>query len=222
MGGEKKKRQMSEAFVTSIFLALSGGLQDAYTYCIRDGVFANAQTGNVVLMSQYLMQGNFSMAGHYAVPLLSFAFGVFVAEKLQARFKYASKLHWRQGLLVLEIVLLVFVGFLPEILNVTASSIVSFVCAMQVQAFRKVNGYSYASTMCIGNIRSGTAALSAYHREHKTEQLKQGLYYIGIIFFFAIGAGIGGNLSMRFGIPAIRISVGLLLVSLLLMFIEKE
>ena len=31
MGGEKKKRQMSEAFVTSIFLALSGGLQDAYT-----------------------------------------------------------------------------------------------------------------------------------------------------------------------------------------------
>ena len=82
MGGEKKKRQMSEAFVTSIFLALSGGLQDAYTYCIRDGVFANAQTGNVVLMSQYLMQGNFSMAGHYAVPLLSFAFGVFVAEKL--------------------------------------------------------------------------------------------------------------------------------------------
>ena len=63
MGDEKKKRQMSEAFVTSIFLALSGGLQDAYTYCIRDGVFANAQTGNVVLMSQYLMQGNFSMAG---------------------------------------------------------------------------------------------------------------------------------------------------------------
>ena len=54
------------------------------------------------------------------------------------------------------------------------------------------------------------------------QQLKQGLYYIGIIFFFAIGAGIGGNLSMRFGIPAIRISVGLLLVSLLLMFIEKE
>ena len=167
MGGEKKKRQMSEAFVTSIFLALSGGLQDAYTYCIRDGVFANAQTGNVVLMSQYLMQGNFSMAGHYAVPLLSFAFGVFVAEKLQARFKYASKLHWRQGLLVLEIVLLVFVGFLPETLNVTASSIVSFVCAMQVQAFRKVNGYSYASTMCIGNMRSGVAALSAFHRDRK-------------------------------------------------------
>ena len=38
----------SDAFLTSAFLALSGGLQDAYTYNTRDGVFSNAQTGNVV------------------------------------------------------------------------------------------------------------------------------------------------------------------------------
>lgn len=220
MDGEKKKRQMSEAFVTSIFLALSGGLQDAYTYCIRDGVFANAQTGNVVLMSQYLMQGNFSMAGHFAVPLLSFAFGVFVAEKLQARFKYASKLHWRQGLLVLEIVLLVFVGFLPETMNVTASSVVSFVCAMQVQAFRKVNGYSYASTMCIGNMRSGVAALSAFHREHKKAQLREAYHYFGVIGFFAAGAAIGSVLVPIAGIATIFVSAVFLSVSFIIMFLE--
>lgn len=220
MDGEKKKRQMSEAFVTSIFLALSGGLQDAYTYCIRDGVFANAQTGNVVLMSQYLMQGDFSMAGHYAVPLLSFAFGVFVAEKLQARFKYASKLHWRQGLLVLEIVLLVFVGFLPETMNVTASSVVSFVCAMQVQAFRKVNGYSYASTMCIGNMRSGVAALSAFHREHKKAQLREAYHYFGVIGFFAAGAAIGSVLVPIAGIATIFVSAVFLSVSFIIMFLE--
>ena len=220
MGGEKKKRQMSEAFVTSIFLALSGGLQDAYTYCVRNGVFANAQTGNVVLMSQYLMQGNFSMAGHFAVPLLSFAFGVFVAEKLQARFKYASKLHWRQGLLVLEIVLLVFVGFLPESLNVTASSIVSFVCAMQVQAFRKVNGYSYASTMCIGNLRSGVAALSAFFRDHKKEQLRETYHYFGVIGFFAAGAAIGSMLVPVAGIATIFVSAVFLSVSFIIMFLE--
>ena len=220
MDSKKKKRQMSEAFVTSIFLALSGGLQDAYTYCVRNGVFANAQTGNVVLMSQYLMQGNFSMAGHFAVPLLSFAFGVFVAEKLQARFKYSSKLHWRQGLLVLEIVLLVFVGFLPESLNVTASSIVSFVCAMQVQAFRKVNGYSYASTMCIGNLRSGVAALSAFFRDHKKEQLRETYHYFGVIGFFAVGAAIGSMLVPVAGIATIFVSAVFLSVSFIIMFLE--
>lgn len=220
MDSKKKKRQMSEAFVTSIFLALSGGLQDAYTYCVRNGVFANAQTGNVVLMSQYLMRGNFNMAGHFAVPLLSFAFGVFVAEKLQARFKYASKLHWRQGLLVLEIVLLVFVGFLPESLNVTASSIVSFVCAMQVQAFRKVNGYSYASTMCIGNLRSGVAALSAFFRDHKKEQLRETYHYFGVIGFFAAGAAIGSMLVPVAGIATIFVSAVFLSVSFIIMFLE--
>lgn len=215
-------RQMSEAFITCVFLALSGGFQDAYTYFVRDGVFSNAQTGNVVLMSQSFFTGDWGRGLRYLFPLLAFIAGVFVAEKVQGRFKYAKKIHWRQGILIGEILILLVVSFIPESLNTVATALVSFSCAMQVQAFRKVNGYSYASTMCIGNIRSGTAALSAYHREHKSEQLKQGLYYIGIIFFFAIGAGIGGNLSMRFGIPAIRISVGLLLVSLLLMFIEKE
>ena len=53
----KKNIQMSEAFITSVFLALSGGFQDAYTYFTRDQVFSNAQTGNVVLMSQHFMAG---------------------------------------------------------------------------------------------------------------------------------------------------------------------
>ena len=49
---------MSEAFINNAFLALSGGFQDAYTYNTRNEVFSNAQTGNVVLMSQNLMTGN--------------------------------------------------------------------------------------------------------------------------------------------------------------------
>ena len=49
------RHQMSEAFSNSLFLALSGGFQDAYTYNCRDKVFSNAQTGNVVLMSQHFM-----------------------------------------------------------------------------------------------------------------------------------------------------------------------
>jgi uncharacterized membrane protein YoaK (UPF0700 family) len=117
--------------------------------------------------------------------------------------------------------ILVFVGFLPENLNMAATVLVSFSCAMQVQTFRKVGGYSYASTMCIGNLRSGTAAFSLYLREKRPEQIRQALYYFGIILFFAVGAGIGGNLSVRYGFHVIWISGGLLLISFLLMFLEK-
>ena len=38
----KHHGQMSESFLTAVFLSLSGGLQDAYTYLFRGKVFANA------------------------------------------------------------------------------------------------------------------------------------------------------------------------------------
>ena len=213
--------QMSDHFRTALFIILSGGFQDAYTYFTRDEVFSNAQTGNVVLMSQHFMMGEWSEGLRYLFPLLAFAVGVFVAERIQGSFKYARKLHWRQSVLLCEMAILVFVGFLPENLNMAATVLVSFSCAMQVQTFRKVGGYSYASTMCIGNLRSGTAAFSLYLREKRPEQIRQALYYFGIILFFAVGAGIGGNLSVRYGFHVIWISGGLLLISFLLMFLEK-
>ena len=50
--------QMSESFLIAGILSVSGGLQDAYTYMYRGKVFANAQTGNIVLLSANLMDGN--------------------------------------------------------------------------------------------------------------------------------------------------------------------
>ena len=52
----KHRGQMSESFLTAVFLSLSGGLQDAYTYLFRGKVFANAQTGNIVLLSAALLR----------------------------------------------------------------------------------------------------------------------------------------------------------------------
>lgn len=213
-------KQMSEAFINSALLALSGGFQDAYTYNTRNEVFSNAQTGNVVLMSQHFMTGDWKAGVRYLLPLIAFVLGVFVADQIQMRYKYARRLHWRQGILLAEIVILFIVGFIPHSLNMTATIFVSFACAMQVQTFRKMGGYSYASTMCIGNLRSGTAALSVWCREKKPEQLEQALYYFGIIFFFAIGAGIGGILSIRFGLHIIWVSCVFLLISFSLMFVE--
>ena len=73
--------QTSESFRLSAVLAFSGGFQDAYTYNMRDHVFANAQTGNVVLMSQNFMQGNAAMGVHYM-----FLFALFDNENISHYF----------------------------------------------------------------------------------------------------------------------------------------
>ena len=212
---------MSESFLTAAFLSISGGLQDAYTYIYRGEVFANAQTGNIVLLSQSLVERKWSTVIHYLIPLGFFAMGIVVAEGIRQKYKNVQRIHWRQLVLLMEMLLLLVVGFLPTACNLLANAMVSFACAMQVQTFRKVNGYAFASTMCIGNLRSGTAALSAYMRERKPRLLRQALCYFAIIFLFAIGAGIGGRLSMAYGERAIWVSSILLLISFLLMFIEE-
>ena len=214
--------QMSESFVTAMFLSLSGGLQDAYTYFFRGKVYANAQTGNIVLLSQHLFAGDFLTALHYLIPLVAFASGILAAELFREHFQSLKALHWRQMIVLAEILLLFSVGFFPQELNLLANAIVSFSCAMQVQTFRKVNGYAYASTMCIGNMRSGTEALCVYFHTHDREVLHKALTYFGVIGVFAAGAGLGALLTARFGIRGIWLSCALLAVSFLIMFIHDD
>ncbi|MBR2779545.1 MAG: DUF1275 domain-containing protein [Firmicutes bacterium] len=202
--------QTSESFRLSAILSFSGGLQDAYTFNVRDNVFANAQTGNVVLMSQNFMQRNWMQGMYYMLPLVAFAAGIFIAERIETRFKNSRKVHWRQIVLFIEIIMLGIVGLVPGNYNMIANMLVSFACAMQVQTFRKVHGYGYASTMCIGNMRSGTVSLSHYLRTKDRQSLNKALHFFGIIFVFAVGAGVGGVLSGVWYIRTIWISPVLL------------
>lgn len=213
--------QTSESFRLSAVLSFSGGLQDAYTYNVRENVFANAQTGNVVLMSQNFMMGNWSSGIHYMLPLVSFAAGVFITEQIEYRYKSRKGIHWRQLILFIEIVLLGIVGLMPTDINIAANMLVSFTCAMQVQAFRKVHGYGYASTMCIGNMRSGTESLSHFIRNKDRAALTKALHFFGIILFFAIGAGVGGVLSNVLYTRTIWVSP-LLLTTVIVMMIKES
>lgn len=219
---QKSKIQTSETFVLSAILAMSGGFQDAYTYNVRKEVFSNAQTGNIVLMSQHIMMGELMKGLSYLFPVVAFALGVLVAERIGHRYKGAKRIHWRQIIVAIEIVILFVVGFIPERYDMIATMLVSFSCSMQVQAFRKVNGYGYASTMCIGNLRSGTESLSIYLREKQHGALKKAAHYYGIIFIFAIGAGVGGICSLHIGIRAIWISSILLAIVCAMMIKEHR
>ena len=102
---------MSESFLTAVFLSLSGGLQDAYTYLFRGKVFANAQTGNIVLLSSNIMDGQWDRVLHYLVPLCAFALGVLVAEKMRESFCNMQRLHWRQLVVLGEVLLLFILAF---------------------------------------------------------------------------------------------------------------
>ncbi len=214
--------QMSDSFRAAIFIILSGGFQDAYTYTCRGEVFANAQTGNIVLLSTALFQQQWATLVKYFIPVFSFIIGTAVAELIHMRYKSFEKIHWRQIILFFEIILLFAVGFLPPAMEPLANALVSFVCAMQVQTFHKVRGHAYASTMCIGNLRAGTEALCTYFRLRNKEILRKAVTYFGVIFVFGIGADLGSILTIAFGTRAIWFCSALLAVSFVMMFVPEK
>ena len=156
-----KNGQISESLALGIFLTLAGGFQDAYSYNVRDHVFANAQTGNIVLLGQNIASGNLMHALRYLLPLAAFFLGVYLTEWIKHFYKTSVKIHWRQIVLIIEILILGITGFLPNepTLNVIANIMLSFACAMQVDTFRKFRSIPCATTMCIGNMRSATEYL---------------------------------------------------------------
>ena len=202
---EEKRLQMSESFFLTAILAIVGGFLDAYSYLMRGHVFANAQTGNIVLFGVYLEKRNFTQAIYYLVPILAFAVGVILVEIVKHFYKF-------------ELILVTIVGFIPlGQYDVVANVLISFVCSMQVETFRRVHGHPFASTMCTGNLRSGTEALCQYFKTGDKTLKQKSLRYYGIITIFIIGAIIGGFLTGRAGGESIFICSILLTIATVLM-----
>lgn len=214
--------QMSESTLVVAILCISGGFQDAYTYNCRDGVFANAQTGNMVLLGQNFATGRWQAGIRYLVPVLAFTAGIFFAEKIRRRYRGMDRIHWRQIIVLIEAILLLGVGFLGQGANLAANVLVSFVCAMQVQTFRKLNGNSYATTMCIGNLRTATDLLCSYQAVRDKKLLEKSLIYFGFIGIFMIGAAVGGVTTGLVGERAIWASCALLAAVFFLMFVKEN
>ena len=200
--------QPSESFLVAALLAISGGFLDAYTYVCRGGVFANAQTGNLVLLAVRLSEQRLGEALRYLAPVAAFSLGVVLAELIRERLPSSQWFHWRHLVLLLEVAVLAAAAALPlgegdQPVNV----MVSFVCAMQAEAFRKVRGQPFASTMCTGNLRSGTDLLYRGVRTGDRKLVGRALRYFGVIGCFMAGAALGGVLSARWGQWAVLTAV---------------
>lgn len=90
--------QMSESLLLGAMLAMAGGFFDAYTYLCRGKVFANAQTGNIVLFGANIAEGNGCGQPNISCRFWAFALGVVAAEIVKRRYKKRQSdinIHWR-------------------------------------------------------------------------------------------------------------------------------
>lgn len=202
-------RPAAESIYLAVLLTISGGFLDAYTFCCRDQVFSNAQTGNVVRVGIALARRNYEQVIRFLIPIFAFSCGVFLAMTIRSKLEKNGGSKWQQGVLVMEIIVAVIVSFIPikTIMNILSNILVSFLCALQAETFRKVNGKVFASTMCTGNLRSGTEFLYQALTQKDPEKRKTAVQYFGIILSFVTGAFIGVHVSNFIGEKAILATV---------------
>lgn len=217
----KTKFQMSETISLGIILAICGGYMDAYSYLCRDQVFANAQTGNLVLLAVSLVEHDIMTALHYMWPVVFFVIGILLSDMIQHSFKTNGSIHWRQLTVLIEAIVLLLVAFIPLQYNWLANSITSLACGIQVESFRKIHGNGIATTMCIGNLRSGTNHLHQYITTKDKSNLHKSLLYFGIIVIFMAGALLGSIIINHLHTKSIILCSVALLVTFLMMFRSK-
>ncbi len=214
----KKQIPVQETFRIAAILAVVGGFLDAYTYLLRGGVFANAQTGNIVLLGIHLADGNVARAGYYIIPILAFAFGVFLTEVFKKYFSTKEFHEYEHYIIIIEILLLTVIGSLPpEIPDMAVNVSVSFICSLQANSFRKMKELPFVTTMCTGNLRSGTEKLFQYVYSKERKAGIEAAHYFGIIGLFVAGAALGAILAGPMGEKSIWVCSGLLITVFIMM-----
>ena len=203
-----------ERMRVACLLSMIGGFLDIYTYIYRGNVFANAVTGNMVLFGFKIAEAQWAAAGKYALSILFYALGVFASEYIHYLRPAPGRIRWYQLVLALEAVCLSGAYFIPRGgWDYVVNALIAFVCALQVQTFRKVRGLPFASTMCTGNLKSGMGALFEACVGRDRLGVQKALTYYMIIGFFIFGAAMGAVLLRDFGTRVFFLApVGLLIV----------
>ena len=185
---------VEETLGVAMLLAACGGFLDAFTYLGHGHVFANAMTGNVVLLGVEAATARWSESFDHLRPILAFLFGVAVAQGFRLpRFR-----RWIPEVpiaaLSLEIVSLLIGGWIPK--GVAGTPLVlgiSFVAALQSSTFRKAAGFNYNSTMTTGNLRIfGEAVFQGVFNSGGMAAFEQARTFGAICLAFLAGAILGG------------------------------
>jgi uncharacterized membrane protein YoaK (UPF0700 family) len=204
---------------TGAILAAAGGYLDAFTYVGHGHVFANAMTGNVVLLGVNCIGGDWRTGVRHLPPIIAFLIGICTAKAIEhwsagraARFRYLA-------VLALEIVILAALGALPSSTAdfwITIS--IAFAASVQVETFRRVHKHSYNSTFTTGNLRTLAEGIFDWFAVERTsdaaEQIRDFALICGSFLAGAVAGGFTTPLAMKHGIlnHALWIDIAILLV----------
>lgn len=193
-----------------MLLAVVGGFLDAYTF-VRHNVFANLQSGNVVLFCVEATARHWHRAILLLLPIVAFSIGVLLVEvlglpRMEPRVRRPLRL-----VLTIQIALLTAIAALPDDAPEQVTTVtVAFVAALQFSTFTTLRGAPYTTLAESGNLQKGIVAARTWLSAREPAAKRRAGQYATIIAAFAVGAVTGAILTRLVGAPAVGVAAGLL------------
>jgi uncharacterized membrane protein YoaK (UPF0700 family) len=205
--------------VAASILTAAGGSMDAWVYMDHGHVFANAQTGNVVLFGIHAAAGDFAAAARHVPSIMAFILGLVVSRLTGAWLKNA-KLNSRNVRLAVECVLLVALALIASRLpNGVVTACVGFIAAVQITSFSHIGDVTFNTGMTTGNLVGAFSAASVALYEPVSKKDRTRAIALGsICLTFAAGAVLGGFCTLHFGDQTLFITAGTVGLAALMMW----
>ena len=186
-------------WIFALLMCVSG-FYGAYTYTIRGGIFCNAQTANFVLFAMALGGASWKKALYYLIPMSAYLLGAVISEAAALKIKKINVIRWDTLLILIEIIIVIGLGFIPENAPYQISQIaVNFICSMQYNTFRQAKKVPMATTFCTNHLRQTGIGLVKWIR-HQREgiYLRHMAWHVGMLSIFVIGGVISTILCKYF------------------------
>ena len=212
-----------ETLRIGVILSFVGGVLDAHTFLFRNGVFANTQTGNIVLLALFLNTNNTPKTTQCILSIIAFIVGVVLTELIKIKLKNRDVFNYVSLTLAIEILFLTIITTIPKNFhNTTVIVIISFICSLQTNAFKSLHKSPYSTTMCTGNLRSASSYLFYFIFKKSKEDFIVCFRYFIIIISFFIGALFGKILTNTIGVNTLLICSLFLTIALLILILHNK
>lgn len=203
-----KRFLVCEQKSTYWLLIMAAGMMGAYTFNLRGGVFCNAQTANIVMMSIAFGKGRLGEGVYYLIPIFAYMLGAFVSEILPSPLKKLGHVRWDTCLIGIESAVLFGIGFIPlQTPHQIVQILVNFIASMQYNTFRQAEGIPMATTFCTNQLRQVGVGLAKAVRKHDREGLHRGLFFLGMLGCFFAGGVLSTAVCGFFGAKAIWLNL---------------
>ncbi|HEY9223306.1 MAG TPA: YoaK family protein [Variovorax sp.] len=190
--------ELSATLQTALIVSFVGGFLDAYSYLGWNGVFAGAQSANILLAAIAAAQGSWVAAARHLPSVMAFCLGVAGAQSLRTRLTASWSVRVDLLALALEATLLLVVGLCSPVLSSSlATALMALAAGLQLGYFGHVQDWTYNSTMTTGNLRNLIEALTRLAINRDGAGKEQAIGLCKTIASFIVGGGIGGLATLH-------------------------